>query len=348
LAGLDVSNDFSLTGLRCGGNILTILDVSKNSRLFSLDCYGNNLADLDVTNYPSLYYLVYDDNPSGSLDLSKNNYLGMLACENNNLTDLDVSNNSLLTLLACGNNKISNLDLSNNRHLRELYLTFMETLFEVCIWILPSSERQGYLDTTGSPNVYFTNECGSNIVTIPDTAFLYALIDEGVDTDGDSLICYGEAEVIQNLDVSDRGITEMTGIEAFANLRTLNVCNNNFLTSINIGEMETLDTLNVSDSVEIKDMGNSYEKVSCGSTGSNHTNFHQPELLIYPNPFSTCVSIELAHNMAVNKIELLDIMDKVVRIIEHNTGSKITIHRENLPPECISSGSFQIKPAQRK
>ena len=44
-----------------------------------------------------------------------------------------------------------------------------------------------------SPNIYFSNECGANLVSIPDRAFLYALIEEGVDTNGDSLISYSEA-----------------------------------------------------------------------------------------------------------------------------------------------------------
>ncbi len=47
-------------------------------------------------------------------------------------------------------------------------------------------------------------------VTIPDTAFLYALIHEGVDTNGDSLISYAEAEAVTELNVS--GVLYRDGI----------------------------------------------------------------------------------------------------------------------------------------
>ena len=44
----------------------------------------------------------------------------------------------------------------------------------------------------------------SQIVEIPDTAFLYALIDEGVYTNGDSLMSFLEAEVVVKIDIQDR------------------------------------------------------------------------------------------------------------------------------------------------
>ena len=39
-------------------------------------------------------------------------------------------------------------------------------------------------------------------VSIPDTAFLYALIEEGVDINGDSQVSFAEAEAITSLDIS--------------------------------------------------------------------------------------------------------------------------------------------------
>jgi hypothetical protein len=79
-------------------------------------------------------------------------------------------------------------------------------------------------------------------VNIPDTAFLHALIDEEVDTNGDSLISYAEAEVIISIDVSDRGIIDMTGIEAFVNLDTLE-CSRNSVTSLDLSNNTMLKDL---------------------------------------------------------------------------------------------------------
>ena len=73
-------------------------------------------------------------------------------------------------------------------------------------------------------------------VDIPDDAFLTALIELGVDTNGDGIISPAEVEAITSLDVSgdflDKGsISDMTGIEAFINLDILN-CSYNQLTSL--------------------------------------------------------------------------------------------------------------------
>jgi hypothetical protein len=66
-------------------------------------------------------------------------------------------------------------------------------------------------------------------VDIPDNAFLKALIEEGVDTNGDSMISSEEAEAVISLNVGSRylvgdewyfrdRIKSLDGIEAFVNL----------------------------------------------------------------------------------------------------------------------------------
>ena len=82
----------------------------------------------------------------------------------------------------------------------------------------------------------------SQNVTIHDTAFLAALIEEGVDTNKDGQISYAEAEDAINLNVVDRGITNMTGVEAFVNLEELN-CFANQLTSLDISNNTLLKEL---------------------------------------------------------------------------------------------------------
>ncbi len=84
----------------------------------------------------------------------------------------------------------------------------------------------------------------SQTVTIPDTAFLNALIEEGVDTNGDSLISYAEAEAVSYyLVLYSSNISSVTGIEAFVNLDSLN-CVKNLLTSLDVSENTALTYLN--------------------------------------------------------------------------------------------------------
>ena len=85
----------------------------------------------------------------------------------------------------------------------------------------------------------------SNLVDIPDPAFLHALLLEGVDTYADRLISSAEAEAVSSLDVSRRNISNLTGIEAFVNLEKLN-CSYNKLTSLNVSGARNLGYLNCS------------------------------------------------------------------------------------------------------
>jgi hypothetical protein len=95
-------------------------------------------------------------------------------------------------------------------------------LLAVIIWICPVSAQH---------------------ISIPDTAFYLALISEGVDTDGDGYITYSEAEEVSALDVSIRGISDMTGIENFLFLDTL-ICSENQLTALNVTSIRSLSYFN--------------------------------------------------------------------------------------------------------
>lgn len=93
------------------------------------------------------------------LDVSNNIALEYLICSKNQLSTLDVSNNTDLWILGCSFNQLSTLDISNNTDINYLYLSDMPSLYKVCVWELPFPTPYVNLDTTGSPNVYFTLDC---------------------------------------------------------------------------------------------------------------------------------------------------------------------------------------------
>ncbi|GAG57221.1 unnamed protein product, partial [marine sediment metagenome] len=168
-----------------------------------------------------------------------------LRCGYNQLTDLDLSNCDALTYLDCKSNQLSFLNVSNNKELTTIRLGDMPTLFGVCVWIMPFPPEGVNVNTIGSPNFYYTDECAYFFVRIPDTDFLNALIEKGVDIDGDSLISYAEAASIVTLDVSNNGISDLTGIRAFINLDTL-ICSNNSLSSLDLAKNRILKYLDCS------------------------------------------------------------------------------------------------------
>ena len=76
-------------------------------------------------------------------------------------------------------------------------------------------------------------------IKIPDAAFLNALIELGVDTDGDGLISMYEAESITSLWVHRREISDLTGIEAFINLDTFS-CEQNSIKHLDLSNLHAL------------------------------------------------------------------------------------------------------------
>lgn len=159
LASLHVSNSNALKWLYCGDNQLTSLDLSNNIALHSLFCDSNQLGSLDVSKNTALSRLGCDRNQLTSLDVSNNTTLRLLNCCDNQLTTLDVSNNTYLVAMGCGSNQLTTLDISSNAALIWIQLNNLPSLYEVCIWEMPFPPAGVEVDTSGSPNVYFTTDC---------------------------------------------------------------------------------------------------------------------------------------------------------------------------------------------
>ena len=80
------------------------------------------------------------------------------------------------------------------------------------------------------------------IETVTDPNFLSALIEMGVDADQNNFISPTEAEAVTYLDVSSRGIEDLSGIGLFVNLLHLN-CQDNLLTRLDVSKNTSLATL---------------------------------------------------------------------------------------------------------
>lgn len=132
----------------------------------------------------------------------------------------------------------------------------------------------------------------SQNVDIPDTAFLNILIELGIDTNNDSLISFDEAKAVTSLDVSGAvdssyddeiplligsgWIRDLTGIEAFMNLKSLD-CSGNKLTAIDVSKNvfleelncsvhfrlgQSIDSLDISSNSELKSLNCCFTKIS--------------------------------------------------------------------------------------
>ncbi len=86
---------------------------------------------------------------------------------------------------------------------------------------------------------WFSN---AQIVNIPDANFKAALVAAGVDTNMDGEIQESEALAEVNIDVASSNISDLTGIEAFINILTLD-CSENQLTSLDVSLNVNLESL---------------------------------------------------------------------------------------------------------
>lgn len=152
-----------LDTLDCSRNSITGLDLSKNTMLKQFKCTQCQLTSLDVSNNTLLEWLHCWSNELTSLDISNNPVLIALYIQGNQINTLDLLNNTTLKYLRCRGNQFTKLDVSNNNSLKVLSIDEMPTLFEVCVWELPFPPEGVEIDTTGSPNVYFTTECSGAV-----------------------------------------------------------------------------------------------------------------------------------------------------------------------------------------
>lgn len=81
-----------------------------------------------------------------------------------------------------------------------------------------------------------------DLVEIPDPNFLQALLDAGVDKNGDGQISEAEAEATVSIHLGPAGISDLTGIASFINLDTLEVLVNP-ISSPDLSENSSLKSL---------------------------------------------------------------------------------------------------------
>ncbi|MFV8341473.1 T9SS type A sorting domain-containing protein [Flavobacterium sp. XS2P39] len=249
LTTLNLSQNVALNSLNCSSNGLKSLDVSANSSLASLRCSTNQLLTLDVSKNTAIKILNCDENQLSLLDISLNIVLDSLNCSGNQLKDLDLSKNENLKKLNCSVNKLQNLNLKNGNN-QQLVSTYSTLSFGgnpdlSCIQVddktYSDSNWADFKDAAASYNT----ACISYTL-IPDVNFENKLIALGIDTDGlNGKITISNIANITSLDLSNFGISNLSGIEQFTSLETL-ICSGNSLSTINVFNNTALKYLDCS------------------------------------------------------------------------------------------------------
>ena len=273
LTTLNVSKNTALQTLYCNDNNLTTLNVSNNPALRTLYCFFNNLATLNVTKNTALTKLYCYSNQLTTLDLSSNTALTDLNCDNNKLTTLDVSKNTALTKLYCYSNQLTTLDLSSNTALTKLscygngirgegMTTLVNSLPKVtngellvynnetstgnsmtCAqvraakakkWNVLMYDGKDWIDYVGSDAIPI------DATNFPDKKFRNWVLEQDYGKDG--YLTDDEIAAVEVIDVNNKDIANLKGIEYFTALLTLK-CYNNSLTTLDLSKNKALELL---------------------------------------------------------------------------------------------------------
>ena len=223
-----IEDFISLIYLNCSEHFIDSLNLSQNTLLSYLDCSGLGVHGLS------------------HLNVSQNLNLDYLNCNRNNLLNLDVSNNPALTDLECYDNQLTSLDLrnGNNQNLLNFNVTSNPNL--TCINVDDVSYSTNNWTNIDAQH-YFSTNCPPPLppqTYIPDNNFEAYLESNNMGNGiaNDDSVTTSNIDGIINLNISSKAISDLTGIEDFISLITLD-CGNNNLSSLDLNHNIDLTSL---------------------------------------------------------------------------------------------------------
>ncbi len=242
ISNLTGIEDFvSLTTLNASYNNLSTVDLSNNVLLRVLRMRNNNFTTVDLSANTDLRVLTLEDSGLTSLDLRANTLIGRLFLGGNNLTEMDLSNNTVLVVVGVNYNNLSYLNVRNGNNTNIQTFVASNNPNLTCIEVDDAAYSTSNW-TSIDPQTSFTDGYCS-FSPIPGINFENALGALGLDnTAGDHQVPTSLINGIASLDVSNQSISNLSGIEAFVSLETLNVSDNQ-ISSIDISALVLLKNL---------------------------------------------------------------------------------------------------------
>jgi len=244
-----IENFAALSNLNCGYNDLSELDIRQNSQLQTLYCHYNNLMELDLSQSSSLNILGCSNNIINTLVLNGNR-IRLFNVSNNHLTSLDLTQLTHLVYVDCSHNQLGSLDVRNGENTIITNFSANNNSNLSCIYVDDPSYSQANWTYNIDANAYFVaneTECENLTLNtyVPDDNFEQALIALGYDSEPlDDYVPTSAVDTIQSLLIYNKTISDLTGIEDFVSLKTLNISRNQ-LTSVDLRYNTLLEYLYV-------------------------------------------------------------------------------------------------------
>ncbi|WP_298516771.1 hypothetical protein [uncultured Kordia sp.] len=317
LQSLDLSNLTNLNFVTLHDNQLASLDISNNANLGSLTAWNNGLTTINITGCVGLVELYLEDNLLTDLDLSLFPNLNAINVTNNQLTTLNIKNGTNNSRL----NYSSAVSTTGNPNLE--CITVDDAAYSASIWMNIDATTSFSTDcdaTTYVPNDIFedyleTHDANGNIVPLNDPASM------GNGIANDNYVKTPRIENVTTLNIFSLNINDLTGIDGFAALQTLNCylnqltaldltnnlnlielqASNNSLAQLNISNNTALQTLNVdNNTIDELDLSNNTSLISVTVSSNdmivldlnNGNNGAITTLLATENPNLSCINVD--------------------------------------------------------
>ncbi|MEQ8303498.1 MAG: T9SS type A sorting domain-containing protein [Cyclobacteriaceae bacterium] len=382
LTSIDLSDMVKLDNLTLVGNELSSIDLTSNGTIRVLNVQSNNLTSLDLSPLTNINWLYAQNNDLASITMSSSTAMTILFLGGNQLTSIDLSANTGLTDVRLMDNALTSLDLSPNTLLEKLFINnnSLQSLnikngnnaaittfdargnFELtCITVDNVAFAEANF-TDIDPQTSFSGLCNS--VHIPDANFKAYLLASAINTVDDGEISFEEAEALTGgLIIRELSIADLTGIEAFVNMTSLDCfgnalitldlssntaltninCRSNLLNSLNVSGLTELNNLDFTDNLLTSIDVTSLTAVYYIGASSNQltsidvsNNLDLEDLGIYNSPLLT--SLDLTANISLVYLEAYDNpLLNSVNVANGNNGIIETLDLRNNPNlTCIT------------
>ncbi|MEM6686549.1 MAG: hypothetical protein AAF617_12270 [Bacteroidota bacterium] len=327
ITSIDVSENTNLDDVRVSGTNITSIDVSMLPALQVLDIADTAIPTVDVSSNTNLIFLWVSNTPITSLDITQNTALQLLHVAQTNIEELDLSYHPNLVRLNAENSGLLFLDMRNGNNVNVTEFNTSQTSNLTCINVDDAAYATANW-TTIAPTNTFGELCNDTFV--PDAnfeAFLEAN-NLGNNRPNDQYVSTLKIKYVQNLDISNQSILDITGIEAFDALENLDCFSNN-LTSINVSNNIKLVHLTCyfNHNLTTLTLGNlpNFEVLSCGFGEITSLNLSQLPAL----KEVSCISNELTALDVSNNTQLRKLNCSLNNLTELSIGANVSLEEVN-------------------
>ncbi len=321
-----------------GNEALEVLDVSNNLMLKSLVIYRNRVGSIDLTNNVELEYLRLGSGARvRNLDLSNNLKLQTLDLDDDveQFKSIDLSEHKELTSLVLRLEGLEFVNIQNgtNNILDRFSVSnYGNSSNPACIQVDNVQYAEAQENWIISDEAKYSFDCLAETF-VPDDNFEQVLIDLGYDDILNDYVKTSNIESITTLNLDERNISDLTGIEAFLELTELRVSRNK-LNNLNISENIKLKELQAYENrLSNLDISNNIELSHLYFDRNNITTIdfsRNTKLEIISGTYNQLTEIDVSENLLLerlaidnNDIEILDISNNSVLFDLNATYTKL-------------------------